>query len=124
MTAPSPLLIRNRVMAALAARDVRVMHHDGTTWFPINDLVAALGVHQRTLDHHVRHLPDEDKRHLPRPLRLPPDIIIGNAGLNCVSLAGLFSLLLRTDGDAASAFREWVCQSVLMPMWDVMPEQV
>lgn len=109
-------------MAALAARDVRVMHQDGTAWFPINDLVAALGVHRRTLDHHVRPLPDEDNRHLPRPSRLPRHII-GNAGLHCVSLAGWLSLLLRTDGDAASAFRDWVCQSVLLPMWEAAPER-
>lgn len=122
MSAPDPSSIRTRVMSALAARDVRVLYHDGAAWFPINDLVSALGVHRRTLDHHVGHLPDSEKRHLPRPSRLPRDITIGNAGLHCVSLAGLFSLLLRTDGDAASAFREWVCQAVLLPMWEEVPE--
>jgi prophage antirepressor-like protein len=117
MSEPDPAPIRTRVMSALAAHDVRVLHHGGAAWFPVNDLVSALGVHRRTLDHHVGHLPDSERRHLPRPSRLPPDITIGNVGLHCVSLAGLFSLLMRTDGNAAAAFREWVCQSVLLPMW-------
>lgn len=121
MSAPDPASIRTRIMSALAGRDVRVLYHEGAPWFPINDLVAALGVHRRTLDHHVRNLPEVDKRHLPRPSRLPHDVTVGNAGLHCVSLTGLFSLLLRTDGAAAAEFRHWVSRSVLLPMWGAAP---
>ncbi len=87
-SASDPASIRTRVMSALAAYDVRVLYHDGAAWFPVNDLVSALGVHRRTLDHYVGHLPDSERRHLPRPSRLLRDITIGNAGLHCVSLAG------------------------------------
>jgi prophage antirepressor-like protein len=113
--------IRARVMSALKQRDVRVLYHEGRPWFAVNDLVAALGVHRRTLDHHIGHLPEHEVRHLPRPVRLPRGISVGNAGLHCVSLAGLFSLLLRTDGEAADAFRDWVSRSVLLPMWEAVP---
>jgi len=115
---PSAHALHDRVMSALAGHDVRVLFHDHEPWFPVNDLVAALGVSRRTLDHHVGHLPDEERRYLPRPVRLPRDIVVGNPGLNCVSLTGLLKLLLLTTGPAAAGFQTWVCQHVLLPLWN------
>ena len=110
--------LRGRVGMALSGADVRIFTRDGELWFAINDLVAALGVPRRTLYYHVGHLSDHEKRHIPRPSRLPYDITVGNVGLHCVSLTGMFKLLLRVPAPAAEAFQNWVCRSLLVPLWD------
>lgn len=110
--------VTQRVVLALSCADVRVFTRDDQPWFAINDMVAALGVPRRTLDYHVGHLSDDERRHIPRPTRLPSDIEVGPPGLSCVSLAGMLKLLLRISFPAATAFQDWACGAVLLPMWD------
>lgn len=107
-----------QIALTLSGDDVRTFSRDGQTWFAINDLVAALGVPRRTLDHIAGHLSDDERLHIRRPARLPRDIEVGSPGLHCVSLTGMFKLLLRINSPAAAAFQDWVCRAVLLPMWE------
>lgn len=108
----------DQVALALSSAEVRTFTRDGQPWFAINDLVAALDVPRRTLDHHAGHLPDNEKRHIPRPTILPSGLEVGSPGLHCVSLTGMFKLLMRINSPAALTFQDWVCRTVLLPMWD------
>lgn len=110
--------LRDRIGLALSGADVRIFSRDDQLWFAINDVAAALGVSRRSLDYHIGHLPDDERRHIPRPSRLPSDIVVGTPGLHCVSLTGMFKLLLRTHSPAAETFQNWVCRALLIPLWD------
>jgi prophage antirepressor-like protein len=97
---------------------VRVLDRDGHPWFAAIDVIRALGLPRRTLDHYLPTLADDERRHFPRPSRVPHGVEVGNSGVTCVSLSGLFKLLLRVDAAAAKPFQDWACRVLLPTLWD------
>lgn len=92
---------------------IRVVEIDGAPWFVAQDAAAALGLYTAGgAGGYTRHLAADEKMVVKRssmgrlhdwPTR----------GFVCVSEAGLYKLVMRSDKPEAAKFRDWVARDVL-----------
>ena len=88
--------------------EVRTITIDGEPWFVANDILRVLAV--SNLKDALRTLDDDEKSGV--------DIIDPHGRkqkTNCISEAGLYSIILRSRKPEAKAFKRWVTADILTP---------
>lgn len=86
--------------------EVRTITIDGEPWFVANDILRVLAV--SNLKDALRTLDDDEKSGV--------DIIDPHGRkqkTNCISEAGLYSIILRSRKPEAKAFKRWVTHDIL-----------
>ena len=86
-------------------RQIRTMQVDGEPWFVAADVCAVLGLANPSQA--VSYL-DDDERCL-----ITNEVWRNNGGLQAVSEAGLYSLVLRSRRAEAKTFRRWITHEVI-----------
>ena len=86
---------------------LRTIHREGTPWYFLSDVIAALGFAPTGVTIMSRSLPEAEVSTVEVPAYR------GNPTRLIVSQAGLFRLLIRGHSDASSGFRDWLCATVL-----------
>lgn len=92
--------------------NVRIVEIKGEPWFVGSDVCKALGLYVRPsgvaeVNTAVRHLNDDERD------TYPIRTATGTRHLICLSEAGLYKLIMRSDKPEARKFQDWVTREVL-----------
>nr|WP_282186903.1 Bro-N domain-containing protein [Azospirillum brasilense] len=89
------------------------MEIDGAPWFVAQDAAAALGLYTAGgAGGYTRHLAADEKMVVKRS-NMDRMHDWPTRGFVCVSEAGLYKLVMRSDRPEAKRFRDWVARDVL-----------
>ena len=111
----------NIIEKTFADMRVRAIEIDGTLWFVAVDVCRALGLSDdRGMHMHLKKLDSDQVRFVLRSDVTPTADLTSiavrnypNRGASCITEAGVYALIFRSDKPLARRFQNWVCREVL-----------